>query len=193
MWTVRAGVIASVGAWLALSGCKIGDTGQGDDGTADTTDTTDGADGTLVDAPLGPTIDAAPGTPDAPIDCDDPVNSGDDGHHNPGADCISAGCHAAGGGGPRFYVGGTVYTNAAGAAPLPDATIRVVDGNGVEHKLIAADNGNFWTTDNLPTPFTVAGSLCPDLVPMNGAVTNGSCNVGGCHSAAGGNGRIHVP
>ena len=35
----------------------------------------------------------------------------------------------AGGGGPRFYVGGTLYNNLAGAATVADATIRVVDAN----------------------------------------------------------------
>src|SRR5262249_20699430 len=34
--------------------------------------------------------------------CRDAVNTTADGHHNPGLDCQSAGCHAAGGTGPTW-------------------------------------------------------------------------------------------
>jgi hypothetical protein len=190
--SARVTALAATCVGLAtLAGCEIGQTELN----------TDNADDPAIDA--GPVFDADPNAPDADpaapdaaIDCDDPTNNGETGEHNAGQSCIAGGCHLAGnlgGGAPAFYVAGTLYDDAMGTNPVADATIRVLDNDGIETKLVTADNGNFWSLVELPMPLTVAASLCPDLVPMSGAVSNGSCNAAGCHSAAGGAGRIHVP
>lgn len=115
--------------------------------------------------------------------CDEPLQSGDDGHHNPGQPCLT--CHRAGGTGTAFTVGGTLYTDLAGTAPLPDGTIHLIDAEGTELTLPVAANGNFWTSEPMAFPVHTFASLCPDTRAMITPVdtTGGDCNMGGCHVA----------
>ncbi len=113
------------------------------------------------------------------------------GRHRPGESCLAAGCHAAGGNGPRFYAAGTAYTTKAGTAVRAGATIILPTGAGNPVKMIVASNGNFWTA----TPVTLTNvkpkaSGCPNIVQMTAATSNGNCNSAGCHAA--GN-RIALP
>lgn len=167
---------------LALGGCTVGDvTGVRVDAGAD--------DGVDAD-PSAP--DADPAAPDAAsaLTCRDEVANPGNGEHNAGQACIA--CHA-GNGGPDYTVAGTLYSDAAGTAPVAGATITVVDANGVEVDLVTRTNGNFWTEQNLAFPVQVMASRCPTAVPMIAAVSNGDCNVGGCHAVGAPSGRIHLP
>jgi hypothetical protein len=177
---MRALVLALASASLLVA-CVVGDP----------TVPAPGGDGE-VDA--GPRIDAG-GMMDGGGNgnaCDNLVTPAPtNGHHRPGEGCLNAGCHAAGGGGPRFYAGGTAYTTKAGAAVRPGATIILPTGGGTPTKMIVASNGNFWTT----TPLTLTNvkpkaSGCPNIVQMTAATSNGNCNTAGCHAA--GN-RIALP
>lgn len=90
-----------------------------------------------------------------------------------------------------FSLAGTLYTNAAGAAPLSAGTIVVTDANGVTLKLATAINGNFYTSALVALPVTVKASKCPDERAMGNQPDTGDCN--GCHTANAGQGRIHLP
>ncbi len=167
---------------LALGACTVGDvTGLRGDAGAD--------DGVDAD-PSAP--DADPAAPDAgsTLTCRDEVANPGNGEHNAGQACIA--CHAANGG-PDYSVAGTLYSDAAGTAPVAGATITVVDAAGVEVDLVTRTNGNFWTEQNLTFPVRVMASRCPTAVPMIASVSNGDCNVGGCHAAGAPSGRIHLP
>src|SRR5690349_9431778 len=73
--------------------------------------------------------DAAVVPPDAPDNCELPVDNVGDGHHNPGQNCLD--CHnGQQQGAPIFTLAGTVYKDAAGAIPKTRATVIIVDGDG---------------------------------------------------------------
>jgi hypothetical protein len=138
----------------------------------------------------------AVGSPDATTTqqgvCKNTVVAVGNGNHNPGQDCISAGCHAAGGEGPTFTVAGTVYTDALGTAPQIGATITLRDSLGITLDLATQQNGNFYSTAQLTPPLTVYASECPSIMHMP-TTTTGTCNTGGCHDGVAATGRIYLP
>ncbi|HEU5056666.1 MAG TPA: hypothetical protein VFU21_09065 [Kofleriaceae bacterium] len=116
-------------------------------------------------------------------DCDEAVAGGlPSGKHNAGKVCQS--CHDGQGAAPRWTVAGTIYTTSDGAAGLAGATIRLADAGGKEVVLVSAQNGNFWTEEELAFPLTALASRCPTERAMGGAVpeTGAACN--SCHGAA---------
>jgi hypothetical protein len=120
----------------------------------------------------------------------DPVESAvASGEHNPGLPCMA--CHAPGGEGPTFSLGGTLYDGIAGTA-VAGATIHVLDADGNDITMLSAANGNFWTTQAVAFPVTTHASACPTTIPMVSAVTEtgADCNSAGCHADGF---RIHVP
>ncbi len=122
--------------------------------------------------------------------CDDAVTVTDNGHHNPGQPCMQ--CHKAGGTGPQFTLGGTLYDGLNSTTAIDGATLRIVNASGTEVALHSALNGNFYTTQALAFPLTVSGSKCPDIKPMYTPVSEASadCNAAGCHDSTF---RIHLP
>jgi len=179
---MRLASIAFATALLATA-CTVGEAGEGGNPPPGTPDAGANAGG----------ADAAPGSPDAgggQVDCVEPVANTPDGHHNAGLNCMS--CHGEGGGAPRWYAAGTLYTSADGAAPLAGATVTIVDSGGQTVNIVTASNGNFWTPTQLDYPLTVKASRCPDTKPMVSSVQEpASCN--SCHTAGGTPGRIHLP
>jgi hypothetical protein len=51
--------------------------------------------------------------------------------------------------------------------------------------MITASNGNFWAIDPIVAPAVAFSARCPDVIPMQAALTadGASCNRGGCHTA----------
>jgi hypothetical protein len=166
------------------------------EGTGTSDDTSgDGVDAAPDDTSPGPdaSTDPATGNPDAgsQVACDDPVQTNQSGEHNPGRPCLK--CHDGGGGeAPTFTLGGTLYSDTAGTAPVTGATIRVIDANGEEITMVSARNGNFWTSQQMAFPVQVRASRCPDTQPMSSPVdqAGGDCNQAGCHDA---DFRVHLP
>lgn len=142
-----------------------------------------------------PKQDARPG--DAPMidapamfTCRDKITTGlDNGHHNPGQNC-QQGCHD-----HNFFMSGTLYSSAAGGAPVVGASITFVDANGMTGDMRSNLNGNFWWTLPVTFPVKIIASMCPDIKPMVAMVdaNGGGCNKAGCHSGGGGPGRVHLP
>lgn len=135
-------------------------------------------------------VDSGAARPDAAAAaCSPAVATSASGQHNAGLECMV--CHGAGGGAPRFTLGGTLYVDAVGSAPVVGATVQVIGANGARLNLVTARNGNFWATQAVAYPVKVVASRCPTSVPMITAVAApGGCNAGGCH---GGGMRIHLP
>jgi hypothetical protein len=125
--------------------------------------------------------------------CEPPSTVGLDGHHLAGNACQS--CHYTGAGGaPQFTLAGTLFGSSTGGTGVVGATIIVTDANGLDHKIITGTFGNFWSRETLAYPIQVKASLCPDALPMAGAVTGpGDCNSQGCHSQGAPSGRVHLP
>lgn len=141
-----------------------------------------------TDAPALVT-DAAGG--DGGVVCEPAATNLPNGEHNPGQPCLT--CHGPGGEGPRFTIGGTIFSTAQGGVAVAGATVVVVDASNVTTRLVSASNGNFYSNANLTLPLRVSASKCPDTKPMIGAIASaqdGDCN--GCHQA-GTSGRIHLP
>jgi hypothetical protein len=139
--------------------------------------------------------DAQPGGDARPIDapagftCREKITTGlDNGHHNPGQNC-QQGCH-------NFYMSGTLFSSAAGGAPVVGASITFVDADGVTGDMQSNLNGNFWWSLPVRFPVKIIASMCPDIQPMTAMVTaaDAGCNKAGCHDGGGGGpGRIHLP
>lgn len=118
--------------------------------------------------------------------------SGDDEavSHNAGKDCLISGCHSSGGW-KRFSIGGTIYTDAEGAATRAGAQIKVVDANGITVNLTSDQIGNFYSTQSMTAPFLITVSYRGRKVRMPGAASGGGCNAGGCH-VVGSAGRVYI-
>jgi hypothetical protein len=106
---------------------------------------------------------------------------------NQGLDCLSAGCHNAGGGGGQYQFAGTIYTTAGGTTPAPGVTIRVSFGGSVT-TATSDDKGNFYAVQAVTfgVGTTADVTSCPTITPMVTKLTiasNGGCN--GCHAPGG--------
>lgn len=109
--------------------------------------------------------------------------------HNQGANCLS--CHTPGGeaGEHVWTVGGTVFTDAQGSAPAESVRVLIYDGAGTLKLTLLTDyNGNFWTTDPVPSPYRAGLTEGQDTVWMATQPTNPACAT--CHTQ--GN-YIHYP
>jgi hypothetical protein len=167
-------------AVLVLVGCTSGvpdpGTGGGDphDGGPDAR----GGGPIWADAPLGDggMVDCKPRVSPAPTN----------GHHFPGQDC-QGGCHAHG-----FTLSGSVYTSPNNNTSYSGATVTIRMANNQTLELVAATNGNFYTSQPIAYPVTVRVSSCPYGTPMVATVTSGACNAAGCHRQAG-SAQIHLP
>jgi hypothetical protein len=108
--------------------------------------------------------------------------------------CMQSQCHAAGGEGPTFLAGGTVYEDIAGTMPAAQIEVRLRDANG-DARLARTDaNGNFYfTAGNNTIDFPARTGARDGTATRNmiSAVANGDCNSSACHGGA--TGVIHVP
>jgi hypothetical protein len=111
-------------------------------------------------------------------------------------DCLSSGCHGAGGAGPRFAAGGTVFTSAAGTTPAAQVEVRLRDGAGKAVSAYTDAFGNFFVraADAAAVVFPVqAGARnTASTRAMSASIANGACNSAACHGSAA-TGFIHVP
>lgn len=122
------------------------------------------------------------------------TNKGDHGGDgNPAKrDCLGSGCHGAGGGGPRFIAGGTVFKDKAGTIPAAQIEVRLRDNNGGSLLTHTDANGNFFFRGagvTLPAATGVRDNATTSL--MAGAISNGACNSAACHGGT--QGWIHIP
>lgn len=104
-----------------------------------------------------------------------------------GQDCIVAGCHSG-----SWAFGGTLYTDAAGTARVPNAEVRVARADGTEFAKTYTDvDGNFWIdfVEPIPQNSRVGVRTATKKMNMAGAISNGQagCSQGGtCHGGSAG-------
>jgi hypothetical protein len=176
-------------AWLALAlaGC-LGDlipAHQRNDTTSPSPDLGGAGGGDLAQA--GANDLAQAGASDLGVRCINIQTPLTDGHHNPGLDCMT--CHnAANAAIPQFTVAGTLYTDPAGTAPLPGATVTVTDNAGAKYPIVVSTNGNFYSEQPVQFPVHVEASGCPNTAAMQTPPAVGNCN--SCHVTGS---RIHLP
>lgn len=104
--------------------------------------------------------------------------------------CLQAACHAAGGEGPRWFAGGTVYKDKAATMPAAAVEVRLRDAAG--HSLVTnTDNlGNFYvraadaTNAQLAFPLHVGVRDATTTKLMSATIANGDCNSAACHGGA---------
>ena len=123
-------------------------------------------------------------------DGDDDDDDDDDGSHRAGENCLTSGCHS-GSGEERFYIGGTIYTDAKGTNALSGAKIKVRDTNGKRITLKSDRIGNFYTKENMNAPFKVTASYRRRKAKMSTKASSGGCNASSCH-VVGSAGRIFI-
>ena len=148
---------------------------------------TDGGSSGAVGDPVFGTTTFAAGMPGqgAPAKMANPAHNGD----SSGKDCIVAGCHL-----NQWGFGGTLYTDAAGAARVAGAEVRITGPDGKLFQNTFSDvDGNFWIQGlGVPIPANSrVGVRTADGKKMNmaGAVSVGQagCNQAGtCHGGTGG-------
>jgi hypothetical protein len=142
-------------------------------------------------------VEILPGDPrfvrDSALDVENISTAGEMRSHNMGQNCMN--CHQAHGPGKgQFTTAGTLY--GATGAPLPGGTLELRSAPNGQGDLAMAvpidDNGNFFTTAELPFPDT---ALFPHLKGPDGIKSahmpfptiSGACNV--CHVGAQ---RLHL-
>lgn len=129
---------------------------------------------------------------------------------NPGRACRE--CHTREREATNVSIGGTVYyapheqdlcygyTGDPPGSNMGTVTVRVVDANGTELRMVVNATGNFHTTRALRFPLSVAEVIGPtgNIVAMGSEVPHGDCNL--CHTRMGTTtptgdapGRITVP
>ncbi|MGE5182779.1 MAG: hypothetical protein ACM31C_11980 [Acidobacteriota bacterium] len=102
---------------------------------------------------------------------------------NAGLDCLTSGCHAAGGAGSQFQFGGTIYTAVGGTTPASGVTIRVSFG-GTVATAVSDMQGNFYSFTSVRFGDSTAADVtsCPTTSAMTNKLTvtsSGGCN--SCH------------
>ena len=111
-------------------------------------------------------------------------------------DCLSSGCHGAGGAGPRFAAGGTVFTSAAATTPAAQVEVRLRDAAGKAVSAFTDANGNFFVraadAAALVFPVQAGARNAATTQTMSATIANGACNSAACHGSAA-TGFIHVP
>jgi hypothetical protein len=153
-----------------------------------------------IDAQVAVDVLRHPDTPRVPADasgndggftCRNQVTTGNDqGHHNPGMDCMDS-CHNHG-----FTAAGTLYTDAGGGTIVSGATITVIDSIGNTYDFASQTNGNFYTSFALLPPVSVYISECPTIDMMTAQLATDAqagCNQTGCHASGSTQGRVHLP
>jgi hypothetical protein len=129
---------------------------------------------TFAAGPAGPPLSVAKNA--------NPAHGGD----ASGKDCVVGGCHLDT---RPWAFGGTLYTDAVGAARVPNAEIRVTGPDGKVYASTYSDvDGNFWI--ELGDPKVPAGSRVgvrngTKLLNMAGAIGGAQvgCQSGACHGA----------
>ena len=146
---------------------------------------TDGGSSGTADPVFGTSTFAA-GQPGrgAPAKAANGAHAGD----SSGKDCIVVGCHQGG-----WAFGGTLYSDAAGAARVAGAEIRITGPDGKEYAKAFSDvDGNFWIDYVTAMPANSrVGVRTADGKKMNMSGTVGAgqagCNQGGtCHGGTAG-------
>lgn len=155
--------------------------------------TTDGGtEGGPAGDPVFGTTTFAAGTPGrgAPAKAANPAHNND----SSGKDCIVAGCHQGG-----WTFGGTLYNNAAGAARVAAAEIRITGPDGTLFSSTFSDvDGNFWTDTPagaaVPAGSRVGvrnGTKIMNMAGLIGGGQAGCSQAGTCHGATAG--RVYLP
>ncbi|HWU85974.1 MAG TPA: hypothetical protein VN253_01815 [Kofleriaceae bacterium] len=117
-----------------------------------------------------------------------------------GQGCVTAGCHAAAGGGAGanpFAFAGTIYKATDGATPAPGVTVHIFKAADKVSlgKAVTDTAGNFYITGTFDAaPYQVLVSGCGpakpnDIRPMNtplNAASDHNCSSGACHGVPGG-------
>lgn len=182
---------------------------ESDGGNAAPTDASPSADATPAPTPTGSPSDAA-----APSDAAVPpannaftgapayvatlgrsARKNDHGNGGNPAKLACLTCHRAGGDGPRWFAGGTVFTNAQGTTPAARAEVRLRDGAGNAASTYTDADGNFYFTpaqaQGLSFPLQVGVRDATTTRPMAAMISIGDCSAAACHGGA--PGVVHVP
>lgn len=111
-------------------------------------------------------------------------------------DCLTSNCHGAGGSGPRFAAGGTVFTSAAATTPAAQVEVRLRDAAGNAVSAYTDANGNFFVraaaAAALVFPVQTGARNAAATRAMSATIANGACNSAACHGSAA-TGFVHVP
>jgi hypothetical protein len=182
--SLRLGVAAGLG--LLVQACAV------DSGPAPSFDGAPPSD-------AAPVPDGAPSPVDATPACiDAELAVAETGHHQPrydrtdngGAGCMGGSCHNGIGLGETYTAAGSLWNRrTAGGDPIEGAYIYIIDGNGKVVELMTAQNGFFWTDEELMAPIRTYASGCPSVLGMEDDTT-GNCNSAACHSE---DNKIYLP
>ena len=179
---LRLLVAAGIG-WLPA--CAV------DSGPAISYDAAPPADATPVADGAPPPIDATPACDDAQLQV------AETGHHEPrydknsggGAGCLGQ-CHNGNGLGETYTAAGSLWNRrTAGGDPIEGAYVYVIGADGKVVQLMTAQNGFFWTHEELAAPIRTYASGCPSVLAMEDN-SSGNCNSAACHSE---DNKIYLP
>jgi len=100
---------------------------------------------------------------------------------NRGIDCMGAGCHGVGGGGPPWAFAGTLSTAADGLTPNAGVTI-VIHAGATTLKAISDTDGNFYSPLAVTFPANAQASKCPSVMSMSAQLATGQGGCNSCHT-----------
>lgn len=93
-------------------------------------------------------------------------------------------CHGAGGPGPRFQAGGTVYVDAT-KKPASSVEVRIVGATGAVTTAYTDADGNFYVRQGtIAFPAKVGVRDAQGSRSMSSTIANGDCNSSGCHGGS---------
>ena len=180
-----AGGLAGL-AGLSVPACAV------DSGPKLSFDAAPPPDGAPLPDGAAPLADATPACTNAEL------TVAETGHHQPrydktdngGAGCMGGSCHNGNGIGETYTAAGSLWDRrTSGGNPIAGAYIYIIDGNGKVVELMTAQNGFFWTDDELAAPIRTYASGCPSALAMEDD-TSGNCNSAACHHE---NAKIYLP
>lgn len=93
-----------------------------------------------------------------------------------------------------FFMGGTVFADAAGTVPAAGVEVRARDAAGNAVSAWTDQDGNFYISraSGLTLPASVGVRDATTVKPMSATIANGTCASSACH-VAGKQGGIHLP
>lgn len=182
--TTADAAAADPGATAAAGGDTTADASDADGGTDA------GADGAIVTPPAPVTAFTGAGAFVSKLGPSTRKSSHNFAGNNPPTSPIGQACSNC----HNFFMGGTVFADAAGTMPAPGVEVRARNAAGVAVSAWTDQDGNFYmpSSGGVTLPSSIGVRNAATTMVMSSSIATGTCASSACH-VAGKQGPIHLP